>query len=164
MRRILILALLLAACSKGGDVSEELPNSSMAGAAREDVPESRMDAGQSRPVTIGEDGPRMDACGGMGQVSGAGAKGLAVRAAPFAQARESGRMAEGARAYVCSRSLDQQWLGVVAPPPAGIDPATGNAAASTVDCGVGAPVERKQAYAGPCLSGWVSSAAIRLIG
>lgn len=151
MRAVLALALMLAACSKSSDVLEDLPNSSLAGAAREDVPETRLESRLTRPVVIGEDGPRLDACGAMGQAARVGAKGLAVRAAPFADAKEVARMGEGNRAWVCTRSLDQKWLGVVIVP----EP--------LADCGVAEPVDRKQSYSGPCLSGWVSSAAIRLI-
>ena len=158
MRAILALALMLAACSKSSDVLEDLPNSSLAGAPREDVPETRLESSLIRPVIIGEDGPRLDACGAMGQAVRVGAKGLAVRAAPFADAKETARMGEGDRAWVCTRSLDQKWLGVVIAPP----PVEGNAT-EPAECGVAEPVDRKQAYPGPCLSGWVSSAAIRLI-
>ncbi|AJR23159.1 MULTISPECIES: hypothetical protein [Sphingobium] len=158
MRMILTLVLMLAACSKSSDVLEELPNSSLAGAPREEVPETRLESRLVRPVTIGEDGPRLDACGAMGQAVRVGAGGAAVRAAPFSDAGEVARMAEGSRAWVCTRSLDQKWLGVVLVP----DPPADNAAAP-VDCGVSGPVDRKQPYDGPCPSGWVSSAAIRLI-
>jgi hypothetical protein len=151
MRAIFSLFLLLGACSDSSDVLEELPNSSIAGAAREDMPETRLEAKITRPVIIGEDGPRLDACAALGQAVRVGARGLAIRTAPFADAQEIGRLAEGAKASVCTRSLDQKWLGVVIlpPPPA--------------DCGLSEPVDRKQAYAGPCLSGWVFSASIRLI-
>lgn len=152
MRIVLSLALLLGACSQGNDVLDELPNSSLAGAPREDMAETRIEERLSRPVTTGEDGPRMDACGTVGQAVRVGGKGLAVHAAPFVDARQVGRMDEGARAWVCTRSLDQKWLGVVVAPAAG-----------TVDCGVSDPIDRKQPYDGPCLSGWVSSASIRLI-
>lgn len=158
MRLVFALALLLAGCSKSSDVLEDLPNSSLAGAAREDVPETRLESSLARPVTIGEDGPRLDACGAMGQAMRVGAKGVAVRAAPFAEAKETARMTEGGRAWVCTRTLDQKWLGVVLTP----EPSSDNAA-EPLDCGVSEPVERKQPYDGPCLSGWVSSAAIRLI-
>jgi hypothetical protein len=160
MRFVLPVLLCLAACSKTSDVLEELPNSSLAGAAREEVTESRMEAAQKRPVVIGEDGSRLDACGVRGQAVRVGAAGLAVRAAPFADAPETGRMAEGARAFVCTRSLDQKWLGVVIQPAS--DPA--DSAAAPADCGVSEPVDAKRAYDGPCLSGWVSSASIRLVG
>ncbi|HKY81049.1 MAG TPA: hypothetical protein VJM09_06205 [Sphingobium sp.] len=156
MRGLALLFLLLPACSDSSDVLEQLPNSSIAGAPREDMPETRLEAKLSRPVTIGEDGPRLDACGAMGLAARVGAKGLAVRAAPFAEAQEIGRLAEGARTYVCSRSHDQKWLGVV------VMPAQGQGAAP-IDCGLSDPVDRKQPYDGPCASGWVSSASIRLI-
>lgn len=156
---LLILSLLaLAGCSRSSDVYEELPNSSLAGAPRDEVPESRMDAPIARPVTIGEDGSRMDACGGLGRVTRAGSGGLPLRAAPFDDAKALTSLSEGQHAYICTRSLDQKWLGVVVPPaPAPGEPADG------VDCGVASPVERKQPYAGPCPSGWIASAYVRSI-
>lgn len=152
---ILCLALLVAGCSDSRDVMDELPNSSLAGAAREDMPESRMEAPLARAVTIGEDGPRLDACSGMGQVVRVGANGLALRAAPFADARAMAQLADGARLHLCTRSLDQRWIGVVVAPPVAAD--------APVDCGLSSPVDRKQPYAGPCSSGWVASAYVRLI-
>ena len=156
MRLIVCLALLAIGCTDSRDVMDELPNSSLAGAAREDVPESRMEAPLARAVTIGEDGPRLDACSGMGQVVRVGAQGLALRAAPFADARASAQLNEGARLHLCTRSLDQRWIGVVVVPAIQAD-------ARPVDCGLSSPVERKQAYAGPCASGWVASAYVRSI-
>lgn len=154
---LLILPLLaLAGCSRSNDVYEELPNSSLAGAPRADVTESRMDAPVARPVTIGEDGARMDACGGLGQVTRAGASGLSLRAAPFDDAKPLALLAEGQRAFICTRSIDQKWLGVVVVPA----PVDGG---DVPDCGVASPVERKQPYGGPCVSGWVASAYIRSI-
>jgi hypothetical protein len=165
MRAILASVLMLAACSKSSDVLEDLPNSSLAGASREDVPEAQLESDLRRPVTIGEDGPRLDACGTMGQAVRVGVKGLPVRAAPFMDAREIARLAEGGRAWVCTRSLDQKWLGIVIEPPplvGGSEDNEGRAPASP-DCGVSEPVDRKQTYDGPCLSGWVSSASIRFV-
>lgn len=161
MRIILSLALILASCSDSRDVMDELPNSSLAGAAREDVPESRMDVPMMRAVTIGEDGPRLDACGALGLVTRSGSGGLALLAAPFADAREVGRLAEGTRAHVCTRSIDQKWLGVVVVPAP--DGSADKGTAPVVDCGVASPVDSKRAYAGPCASGWVASAYVRLI-
>ena len=158
MRIVPALMLVLAACSQSNDVYEELPNSSLAGAPREVVPDSRIESTLARPVTIGEDGPRLDACGGMGQVTRAGGNGLALRAAPFAEAKSVATLAEGARLHVCTRSIDQKWLGVVVRP----TPAEGDSA-PPLDCGVSSPVDRKQAYEGPCASGWVASAYVRLI-
>lgn len=151
MRALFPLFLMLGACSDSSDVLEELPNSSIAGAPRDAMPETRLEAKIIRPVTIGEDGPRLDACGAMGQVARVGARGLAIRAAPFADAQVVGRLAEGGRVHVCTRSLDQKWLGVVVLMPA------------PHDCGLSEPVERRQPYEGPCLSGWVSSASIRFV-
>ncbi|MDX3900617.1 MAG: hypothetical protein QHC40_08945 [Sphingobium sp.] len=158
MRPLLCLPLLLAACSDSRDVMDELPNSSIAGAARENVAESRMEAPLARPVTIGEDGSRMDACGAIGRVLGSG-RALPLRAAPFDDARVLRELAEGDRLHVCTRSLDQRWLGVVVPPAVAAD----GKGADAVDCEVTSPVDRKQAYAGPCASGWVSSARVRLV-
>ncbi len=158
MRLLLCLPLLLAACSDSRDVMDELPNSSIAGAARENVAESRMEAPLARAVTIGEDGPRMDACGAIGRVLGSG-RALPLRAAPFDDARVLRELAENERLHVCTRSLDQRWLGVVVPPAV---PAEGKDTIA-VDCEVTSPVDRKQAYAGPCASGWVSSARVRLV-
>lgn len=161
-----LLLLFAVACSDSREVADELPNSSLAGAPREDVPESRMDAPLARPVTIGEDGPRLDACGALGQVMQAGARGLALRAAPFADALEIDRLRNGDRAYVCTRSIDQKWLGVVvqpAPATPVANEAGNQSSGEAVDCGLSSPVERKAAYDGPCVSGWVSSAYIRLI-
>lgn len=152
MRILLPLLLALAACSKGESMLEELPNSSMAGAQRDDPSENRMEAGESRAVTIGEDGPRLDACGATGQVVRVGTRGLALRAAPFASAPATAQLAEASRMHVCTRSIDQKWLGVVVP-----------GEGEAVDCGVSEPVDRKQPYDGPCQSGWVSSASVRLI-
>ncbi|EAT08930.1 hypothetical protein NYF14_06445 [Sphingobium sp. 10 DY56-G10] len=158
MRIVPALMLVLAACSQSNDVYEELPNSSLAGAPREVVPDSRIESTLARPVTIGEDGPRLDACGVMGQVTRAGGNGLALRAAPFAEAKSVATLEEGARLHVCTRSIDQKWLGVVVRPA----PADGDGTPA-VDCGVSSPVDRKQAYEGPCASGWVASAYVRLV-
>ncbi len=158
MRIVPALMLCLAGCSQSNDVYEELPNSSLAGAPREVVPDSRIESTLARPVTIGEDGPRLDACGAMGQVTRVGAEGLAVRAAPFTEAKSVATLGEGARLHICTRSIDQKWLGVVVAPMPAADNATEGPA-----CGVSSPVERKQAYEGPCASGWVASAYVRLI-
>ena len=161
MRMTLCLLLILAGCSDSRDVMDELPNSSIAGAARENMSESRMEAPLARPVIIGEDGQRMDACGATGMVTRGG---LPLRAAPFDDARTLITLAEGERMHVCTRSLDQRWLGVVLPPHVPAQPVAGNAVeAAPVDCGVTDPVDRKQPYDGPCVSGWVSSARVRLI-
>jgi hypothetical protein len=164
MRVALISLLLLTACTDGGNVLEDLPNNSIAGAERDSMPEDQIEGALVRDVTIGEDGPRLDACGARGIVRRAGAQGLALRAAPFSRARATESLAEGTRLHICTRSLDQRWLGVVVIPPPLTPSEGGNVMeAAPTDCGVSEPVERKQPYDGPCRSGWVASSYVELI-
>ena len=110
----------------------------------------------TRPVRIGEGGPGFDACQYVGRVARvlpSGETYLPLRAAPFAEADELARLPNDARLFVCTRSIDQRWQGVVVPP----------ANAPDGDCGVTAPVASARNYAGPCRSGWVASAFVRLI-
>lgn len=110
----------------------------------------------TRPVRIGEGGAGFDACAYVGRVtniSPAGETYLPLRAAPFLEADELLRLPNGARLFVCTRSIDQRWQGVVVPP----------ADAPDTDCGVAAPVASARDYAGPCRSGWVASSFVRLI-
>ncbi|PZU59055.1 MAG: hypothetical protein DI547_07365 [Sphingobium sp.] len=168
MRVLPFLVLLLAsACSDSHSVMDDLPNSSIAGSARDDMPETRMESGLVRAVTIGEDGPRLDACGALGVTRGPGpTRALDLHAAPFADAKRTGTLAPGTRLHICTRSLDQRWLGVVVQPlpvPPAADPLANAVEVAPVDCGVSSPVESKRGYEGPCDSGWVSSAFVTLI-
>jgi hypothetical protein len=107
------------------------------------------------PVRIGELGPNFDACNADGQVIRApaeNARGIAVKAAPFDAAHETGRLPVGANFFVCTRSHDQRWLGIVF---------EGEGRASAA-CGVSAPVRVRRDYSGPCRSGWVQSAFVKL--
>lgn len=106
------------------------------------------------PVRIGEYGPNFDACATIGttrQVA-AGAT-LPVRAAPFESGRQIGTIVSGGRFFVCSRSLDQKWFGIV------YDEAGGPAQS----CGVSDPVTARRPYDGPCRSGWVATPFVKLI-
>lgn len=107
----------------------------------------------SRPVRIGELGPSFAACA-AGATTRAAAGALAVRAAPFEAARETGRVPPGARFRICSRSLDQKWFGIV------YDAGGGD----LESCGVSRPVPARRDYDGPCASGWVASAGVKLVG
>lgn len=163
---MLLPLLLLAACSEHHDVMEDLPNSSIAGAARDDMPEARIESALARPVTIGEDGPRLAACGALGEVQGLGAgRTLDMQTAPFREAKRVSSLANGQRLFICTRSIDQRWLGVVVPPPSSQGPEAplDVVALPSIDCGVAYPVDGKRAYDGPCKSGWVSSGYVRLI-
>jgi len=143
----ILLLLLLAAC--GESVSYEQS------ANRTDVPEPAAQAttGPAMPVRIGELGPNFDACAAAGTTRHlkAGER-LTVRTGPFEDAVEAGGVAAGARFFVCSRSLDQKWLGIVFRENGTLDES----------CGVSEPVAARRAYDGPCRFGWVASAQVRM--
>lgn len=144
-----VLCLLLLACSRGGGIG----NDDALFNAGEAV--SPLSPG-TRPVRIGEGGPAFAGCASTGRVVNVSPEGvtyLPVRAAPFLEADEVARLGEGAKLFVCTRSIDQRWQGVVVPP----------ADTPDADCGVAAPVAAPRGYAGPCTSGWVSSAFVRLV-
>jgi len=110
--------------------------------------------GTQTPVRIGELGPNFAACNAQGEVRERAAEGaIPVRAAPFEPARQVGELSPGSTFFICSRSHDQRWLGVVYE-------AGGRANRS---CGVSAPVSGRRDYEGPCDSGWVASAQVRLV-
>jgi hypothetical protein len=106
------------------------------------------------PVRIGELGASFDACGSAGTTRNLDAGGgLEVKAAPFDAAAVAGRVPAGARVFICARSHDQRWLGIV----------YNDAGELSAECGVSSPVTSRRDYPGPCRSGWVSSAFIKLI-
>lgn len=145
----LAFLLLLSACSREG----------MAGDNDSDLYQTNAVALTPgvKPVRIGEGGPAFRACASIGEVvnlSPSGERYLPLRAAPFAEADEVAQLTEGSTLFLCTRSLDQRWQGVVVPP----------ADAPTSDCGVTASVAGPRAYAGPCRSGWVLSGFVRPAG
>jgi len=106
-----------------------------------------------QPVVIGESGPRFDACQATGfvrSVSGDGA--LPVRAAPLGDAEQRDTLTNGDAVFVCNRSHDQIWLGVVY----SAERELGE------ECGVSAPIASQRRYDGPCRSGWIASAFVQL--
>lgn len=106
------------------------------------------------PVRIGELGPNFAACNSQGEVRERTTDGpIPVRAAPFEQAQEKGQLPPGSTFFICSSSHDQRWMGVVYD-------SDGRANRS---CGVSAPVRARRDYQGPCESGWVASAQVRLV-
>jgi hypothetical protein len=146
----LVLALLMVGASLTGCSREAAPDDD---AALYQSNAATLTPGV-QPVRVGEGGPAFRACAGVGQVvnlSPAGERYLAVRTAPFAEADEVVRLGDGAKMYLCSRSLDQRWQGVVIPP----------ADSPTSDCGVTASLAGPRAYAGPCRSGWVLSGFVQ---
>jgi hypothetical protein len=105
-------------------------------------------------VRVGELGPSFAACGAAGTTRNlAPDDRLPVRTAPFDTSADSGTIPAGARFFICSRSHDQRWLGVVYEEAGTMSPA----------CGVSRPVASRRGYEGPCRSGWVSSAFVKQI-
>jgi hypothetical protein len=111
-------------------------------------------AGNVTPVRVGELGPNFAACNSLGEVRERAVDGaIEVRAAPFEPARQTGRLPSGSTFFICSRSLDQRWLGVV----------YDRAGQASHGCGVSSPIPARREYEGPCESGWVPSTQVRLV-
>jgi len=106
-------------------------------------------------VRVGEAGQGFAACAARGATRDrpGTAAAVPVRGAPFDANQEIDRLAEGVEFFICARTHDQRWFGIVYP----------GAGQALADCGVVAPVARRSNYEGPCESGWVSSAQVRLI-
>ena len=146
-RRLLLLCLLLAACGEPAKIADRTKDES-ANVSADTV------TAEARPVRIGELGANFAACSAAGTTRNLTAgEALPVRWAPFDNARETGRVAAGGRFFICTRSLDQKWFGIV------FD--AGGTLAER--CGVSEPVTRRRDYEGPCRSGWVQSAFVKVI-
>ncbi len=78
---------------------------------------------------------------------------LPVRSAPFEYAGETGSVASAAHFFICTRSHDQKWFGIV----------FDESGTLAERCGVSEPVTRRRDYDGPCRSGWVQSAFVKVI-
>lgn len=150
MRRFTFLVLLsLAACGGEPVVTENVTGGPPA--ERTDTAPIAPDA---VPVRIGELGPNFAACSAAGTSRHVEAgEGLQVRASPFETAGTSGSIPAGARFFVCTRSHDQRRFGVVYEEAGTLSPV----------CGVSRPINARRNYEGPCRSGWVSSAFVKVI-
>lgn len=161
----LLAPLLLVGCADPEPTRQRAPGGQAAGARLG----PSQDSPTARPVTIGEGGPRFAACQGRGLVGGLRGGELPIREAPFDSAKQIGAIKDDTHLFICTRSLDQQWLGVVVgkaiPPAAQVADGEGDAEASPapVDCGVTSPVRSKRPYAGPCPSGWVESTFVAAV-
>ncbi len=147
-RTIILLCLALSACGDPATLANR--------AARDDeaAPQAAEVTPGSRPVRIGELGANFRACGAAGTTRNLRAsESLPVRFAPFDNAGETGNVAPGARFFICTRSLDQKWFGVV----------FDEEGALAERCGVSEPVTQRRDYDGPCRSGWVQSAFVKVI-
>ena len=146
-RAMLILILGLAGCG------ETVKDDHFAADVKEEREASPVVPG-AVPVRIGELGPSFEACGTAATTRHLTAgQQLAVRAAPYDAAAETGQVAAGGQFFDCARSHDLRWMGIVYD--------EGGKLAS--GCGVSSPVARRRDYDGPCRSGWVSSAFVKLI-
>lgn len=107
------------------------------------------------PVRVGEQGQGFAACNARGATRDrpADAAIVPVRGAPFDANHEIDRLPSGTEFFICSRTHDQRWFGIVYP--------RGEQALDA--CGVAAPAARRADYGGPCASGWVASAQVRLV-
>jgi hypothetical protein len=105
------------------------------------------------PVRIGELGPNFAACNARGAVRERVGGEVPVRAAPFEQAEQIDRLGGAAQFFICSRSHDQRWFGIV----------YDEGGEASDRCGVSAPLPRRGTYSGPCAAGWVPSARIRAV-
>jgi hypothetical protein len=100
------------------------------------------------PVTVGANGPELDACSSSGRPKGLNPRGdnfLAVKAGPSLAAARTDRLRPGQPFFICGERGG--WTAIVYAPGENL-PAR---------CGVSWPAPRPKAYAGPCRSGWVFS-------
>ncbi len=147
-RTIIFLCLALSACGDPATLANRADRDNEA------APEAAEVTPGSRPVRIGELGANFRACGAAGTTRNLRAsESLPVRSAPFDNAGETGKVAPEARFFICSRSHDQKWFGIVFDE----DGTLGE------KCGVSEPVTRRSDYDGPCRSGWVQSAFVKVI-
>jgi len=145
---IILICLALCACGEPATVANRAARDSEA------APEAAAITPESRPVRIGELGANFRACGAAGTTRNLKAgEALPVRSAPFDNAGETGSVASAARFFICTRSHDQKWFGIV----------FDEAGTLGERCGVSEPVTRRRDYDGPCRSGWVQSAFVKVI-
>ena len=99
------------------------------------------------PVRVGGE-EDFDACGGTAETIGP----VAIRRGPGEQFAVVEQLGAKAQVYACDISPDQRWDGVVIVP-----------ANEAEDCGVSAPITTRQAYSGPCQSGWVQHDSVVVV-
>jgi hypothetical protein len=150
---LLLGTILLAGCGDQEANRQAVGGSTTPPYVRDDSDPSLLNEAVT-PVRIGELGPNFAACNARGAVRERGAAApVPVRAAPFDRAGEIDRLDPGAEFFICTRSQDEGWFGIVYD-------AGGRASAR---CGVDGPVAVRRDYLGPCVAGWVASARVRLV-
>ena len=166
MKRLVSCAafIALAACSQPGSDAD---NSSVKDRSGELIPtpaDNDLASGQGseapypgpipKPISVGGNGPSMDACGTYAEVSNLDIDGhsyLSVRDAPSIATKERARLKAGRGVQVCE--TENGWSGIIYRDEG--DDAT--------DCGTGTPVATEQNYTGPCRQGWVDSRYLEMI-
>jgi hypothetical protein len=105
-------------------------------------------------VRIGELGPAFAACNARATTRDrVTTDPVPVRAAPFDQAQVIDELAPGAQFFICTRTKDQRWSGIV----------YDEGGTASQRCGVSSPVPSPRDYGGPCAAGWIATSATRLI-
>ena len=107
-----------------------------------------------RAVMVGGEA-ELDACATTLKVIGRNPQGevwLAVRSSPSISAPQILRLRTGNLVYGCDSSRDGVWVGVVV-----------YSANPERNCGVSSRILRRQAYRGPCVSGWVARRRLELV-
>ena len=149
---LLLVPILLAGCGEQGGNRQAVGGSTTPPLVRDDSDPTLL-GGLATPVRVGELGPSFAACNARGAARERGpAVPIAVRAAPFDRAAEIDRLEPGSDFFICTRTQDERWFGIVYD--------SGGRAAER--CGVAGPVAARRDYMGPCAAGWVQSARVRL--
>lgn len=146
------IVALMSACSATSEQPPEPTGNETAAWERNSTEDLAGAQETTFPIRIGDSGPRFPACGSVGQVRVGDDDALEVQVAPFESSRTTDTLANGHRLFICMNSMDHKWLGVV----------YADDGQAPADCGVEAPVRSAREYAGPCKSGWVSSAFVRI--
>ena len=151
-RAAILGVLLLAGCGDPAVVDETAEGSTTPPYVRAESDPSLL-ANMVQPVRIGELGPSFAACNARGATRDrAGAGSVPVRAAPYEEGDQIAALAPGSQFFICSRTNDQRWFGIV----------YDEGGQASERCGVSAPVPGGRTYQGPCAAGWVASASVRL--
>lgn len=150
-RTFLFAALLLAGC--GERVPRDQPGGGATTPPYVRAEEDKSVLGETMtPVRVGELGPSFDACAARGATR-ARAVPVPVRAAPFEAGEAIDRLGADAEFFICSRTHDQRWFGIV----------YDEGGRASPRCEVDRPAPRRRDYRGPCAAGWVPSAMVSLI-